>query len=564
MRPLRIKSLTAARVLEEKLVRTTDSSRHQNLKHQFRFIRSAIIATAIAISLPFAPNAAHAAKVAGSPIVHTQDGAVRGVAEAHVRRFMGIPYAAPPVGNLRWEPPAPHKPWKNVLDASKPANSCAQMNFAGIRVRGSEDCLALNVYTPNPAGTGLPVMVWIHGGTFLVGSGSSYDGSKLAERGHIVVVTINYRLGPFGFLAQQSLSKADPHHVSGNYGLLDQQAALKWVKDNIAGFGGDPSKVTVAGESAGGISIGLQIVSPLAAGLFDRAILESGPFLHARTLEQAYARGDQLAAKLGCDKAADVAGCMRSKPTEQVLRAIPARPVSGALIWSPVMDGYVVPTQPAEALTAGHFNKVPVINGSNHDEGTLFLLFRPPLTAAQYEADARKRLGDKADEVLKAYPLSKYPSPLKAAAAIFGDSLFSCQVAGASHLLSAQVPVFEYEFNDLHPPAFEALSKLRPGFTMGAFHGSEIQYVLGSVDEKAASPAQKKLSDEMMDYWIRFISTGDPDGHSPAWEQYKAGQPRVISFAPGAITMESNFAQEHHCALWESVRISAAQHLAQH
>ena len=231
-------------------------------------------------------------------------GEIRGKLDGRVRAFLGIPYAAPPIGDLRWLPPQPPAGWSGVLDATKAGNQCAQARIRDQGVAGSEDCLFLNIYAPDTPDKALPVMVWIHGGTFLVGSGSQYDGRELAERGHLILVTINYRLGPFGFLVNRSLDGADPGQLSGNYGLLDQQAALRWVKDNIEAFGGDPGKVTVAGESAGAISIGLQLVSPGAAGLFERAILESGPFLHLPTLAQARTRGDQFAAKLGCSGAA--------------------------------------------------------------------------------------------------------------------------------------------------------------------------------------------------------------------------------------------------------------------
>ena len=233
---------------------------------------SSWIATAVAcaaVTLFFVRPACAAASDSGAPVVKTRTGAVRGTVDGNLRVFLGIPYAAPPVGNLRWQPPEAHASWTDTLDASRAGNSCTQLSFRHGGPEGSEDCLYLNIYSPVSGGTRLPVMVWIHGGTFIAGTGSSYDGSKLAAKGKLVVVTINYRLGPFGFLASRSLDS--PGRPSGNYGLLDQQAALRWVKENIAAFGGDPNKVTVAGESAGAISIGLHLVSPAAAGLFERA-----------------------------------------------------------------------------------------------------------------------------------------------------------------------------------------------------------------------------------------------------------------------------------------------------
>ncbi len=510
----------------------------------------AAVAACAAAALIFAHPVRAAAPDSGAPIVKTRSGAVRGIVDGNVHVFLGIPYAAPPVGNLRWQPPEAYPSWTDTLDASRAGNSCMQMSFRRGGPEGSEDCLYLNIYTPNPAGTRLPVMVWIHGGTFITGTGATYNGSKLAAKGNLIVVTINYRLGPFGFLASPSLDSAG--HPSGNYGLLDQQAALRWVKENIAAFGGDPGKVTVAGESAGAISIGLHLVSPAAAGLFERAIIESGPFLHTRTLAEAEKRGDEFAAKLGCDKAPDVAGCMRSKPAEQVLSAIPANPLgAGRPVWEPVMDGHLIPSQPVDALASGRFNKVPVLNGSNRDEGTLFLVFAKPITAQQFEADVHARFGDNASRVLAAYPLANYSSPTLAAAAGFGDAVFSCQIVKAAAMLSAQVPVYQYEFNDTHAP----LSFFRNvPFPLGAFHGSEIQYVFGGIAANgAASAAQQKLSDAIMGYWIGFITSGDPGG-SPQWTRDSAKNPRILSLAPGAIGYESDFAKIHHCELWDSIQ----------
>jgi len=322
------------------------------------------------------------------------------------------------------------------------------------------------------------------------------------------------------------------------------------VKDNIESFGGDPAKVTVSGESAGAISIGLQLVSPADAGLFERAILESGPFLHLPTLAQAQARGDEFAAKLGCSGSA---ACMRSKSTAEVLNAIPASPISvGTRVWFPVADGYVIPSQPADAIAAGHLKKVPLINGSNRDEGTLFAAFGGKgLSAQEFTAAVQSRFGGNAQRVLAAYPLD-YLSPTQASAAGFGDVFFSCRVLKAGELLSAWVPVYQYEFDD--PNALNVFMP-HPPFPFGAYHGSEIQYVLGGVLTKAtATPAQRALAEAMMGYWINFISTGEPGGTAPKWERFHAGEPRILSLSPETIHYESDFASVHHCDLWNSVR----------
>ena len=510
------------------------------------------------ISHPLAAGADSA--TSGVVVVKTRPGSVRGLINGHTRKFMGIPFAAPPVGKLRWEPPQPHADWTGILDAARPGSSCPQMSFSGSRLEGSEDCLYLNVYTPNPAGSGLPVMVWIHGGSFIMGSGADYDGTMLAQKGNLIVVTINYRLGPLGFLASRSIERTSPDHTSGNYGIMDQQVAFKWVKENIAAFGGDPSRVTIAGESAGGQSVGLQIVSPLAAGLFQRAILESGPFISmrpiasTRTLAEQDKHSDEFIGKLGCSGAYDVLACLRDQPLDQVMRALPASPIGQAEpVWAPVIDGHVVPTEPGDALRAGKFNKVPVISGSNHDEGTLFMAYGQQLSVAQYEAGLRHWSGDKAPQALEAYPASKYSTPLQALAAVFGDRILSCPIIGATELLSTQVPVFQYEFNDPHAPGLFP----NPPFPLGASHGSEIPYVFGSASQRAsATPEQQRLSDAMMQYWIDFILTGDPDGHQPRWNRYSDTTHQVLSLAPGAIRMESDFRAEHHCDLWESMDTS--------
>jgi para-nitrobenzyl esterase len=518
-------------------------------------VRAAALMAALAISSICAAVAGAATPDSGAPVVKTRAGAVRGIVWDNVREFMGVPYAAPPVGKLRWQPPHPHASWSRTLDASHAGGVCPQKGFRRPGIIGTEDCLYLNIYTPNPAGTRLPVMVWIHGGTFISGAGSWYRGGNLAARGKLVVVTINYRLGPFGFLANRNLDSTDPRHLSGNYGLLDQQAALRWVKDNIAAFGGDPHNVTVAGESAGGISIGLHLVSPAASGLFERAILESGPFLgplhHFHTLAETEARGDEFAARLRCDKAADVAGCLRSKTTAQVMTAIPAGLIdTGDLVWTPAVDGRLIPNQPAAVIASGHFNKVPVINGSNRNEGSLFLAFRKPLSAQRYEQDVRKRAGKAAAQVLATYPASSYASPSQAAAAAFGDLSFSCRILKAGELLAPEVPVYQYEFDDPQAPND---SYGKPSFPLGAYHGSEIQYVFGMLPgNQPVSPAQRQLSDAMMGYWIGFITSGNPGG-SPRWTRLDASHPEILLLAPGKISYESDFIKLHHCDFWNSL-----------
>jgi para-nitrobenzyl esterase len=492
-------------------------------------------------------------------VVMTDKGPVRGTVAKNDREFLGVPYAAPPVGELRWKDPAPHATWTSAWDATHFGAPCAQPSFVpGLGNHSSEDCLYLNIWTPNPPRRHLPVMVWIHGGSFLVGSGQDADGSMLAGKRKVVVVSINYRLGPFGFLADKALDAEEPHHVSGNFGLLDQQAALKWVKANIAAFGGDPSRVTIFGESAGGISVCLQLESPAAAGLFERAINESGPCQMVTPIARAQAQGDKLAAVLGCDKGSDMAACMRSKPTSQVQAALPSNPAGGGVLWFPVVDGFVLPQTAGEAFKAGKFTRVPFINGSNHDEGTLFVAFGKPLTADQYSGIVRSCFGNDAARVMEEYPLHAYESPSRAWATVFTDAYFSCPIRRTTRLLTPQLPVYAYEFNDPKAPNTMVPN---PHLELRAYHSSEIRYVFQTSfpNHKKEAPSglsaeQLKLSDRMMTYWSKFAASGAPDGGSPKWSPYRNAQDQVLSFAPGDIRYESDFAKDHHCAFWETVK----------
>ncbi len=525
---------------------------------------------AIAVILPLAMNGPACAQARphqrsrthpahDASMVMTDEGPVQGVAAGNHREFLGIPYAAPPIGALRWQAPVSHTAWTTPLDATSFRASCAQVSFVpGLANHSSEDCLYLNIYTPNPTRGHLPVMVWIHGGTFLVGSGEDADGSVLAVKGKVVVVTINYRLGPFGFLAHKSLDAENPHHVSGNYGLLDQQAALKWVRRNIAAFGGDPTRVTIFGESAGGISVCLQLTAPGAEGLFQRAINESGPCQMVRPIARAQAQGDKLAAALSCGNASDVAACMRAKPTRQVLDALPASPVGGnGVLWFPVVDGSVLPQSADQAFRSGKFSRVPVVNGSNHDEGTLFVAFGKPVTADQYTALIQNHFGNNAARVMEEYSLRAYPTPSEAWAAVFTDSFFSCPIRRTTRMLAPQVSVYAYEFNDPKAPNTMVPN---PHLDLRAYHSSEIQYVFQTrfpsnpkPGPAPLSPRQLKLSDRMMNYWTRFAASGRPDGAGPKWAPYQGAQDQVLSFAPGKIGYQSDFAKDHHCAFWDSL-----------
>jgi para-nitrobenzyl esterase len=525
-----------------------------------------LLLAAVLMLFAFVNTARAAGSADQTVVITTVKGQIRGMRHDGVREFLGIPYAAPPTGNLRWRPPVGHAHWNTTLTATRMAPSCPQFLPGPERISTSEDCLFLNVYSPDPPGTGLPVMLWIHGGAFILGSAANFDGSVLARKYKLIVVTINYRLGALGFLTLPSLEAESPSRVSGNYGLLDQQAALKWVKRNIGAFGGDPGKVTIAGESAGGISVCAQLVSPAAAGLFRGAIIESGPCLHQATMAEGEKTGRELVTKLECDKSSNELACLRAKSAEQVRSAMPGS-LEGPLLWAPVIDGHVFPLQPVEAFRSGTFNQVPVINGSNRDEGTLFIAFGKPLPPQHYDAAvgsfARPRGAspssrkDAEAKVLAEYPLSRYQSPSQGLAAVLGDAIFSCSTERADQLLSAFVPTYEYEFNDRQAPL--TLIAL-PAFPLGAYHASEIQYVFQTyfpAGRRSGAPdfsaAQRELSDHMAAYWSTFIANGHPDSSSPTWSPEKPGDPKILSLAPDGIRYESDFLSAHHCAFWSSI-----------
>ncbi|MFI5395567.1 MAG: carboxylesterase/lipase family protein [Candidatus Binatia bacterium] len=458
-------------------------------------------------------------------LVITDKGQVRGVKKGGVRQFLGIPYAAPPIGELRWRPPMPHQPWSDVRTATLPGSVCPQTIPIVDVNAGTESCLFVNVETPDPPPpTPAPVMVWIHGGGFTVGDGlqnGSTNGSVMVNRTGMVVVSFNYRLGPLGFLAHRLLSAEDPSHPSsGNYGIEGQIAALKWVRDNIAAFGGDPGNVTIFGESAGGLSVGAHLASRLSAGLFQRAIIESGlctvPF---SALAAAEVQGDLFTSKLGCDSAGDVLACLRSKSQPDVMNALPPDPAFAFTpgtwgSWAPNLDEYLLEAQIGDSLGAGAFNHTPLLIGSNKDEGTLFVAMAQdfhgtPLTANQYPDRLKLLLGSDAlvAQVMAQYPLADYPTPGAALAAAFGDGFLACPTINTGRLTAPYVPTYLYQFE--YPDAKFAVT---PPVALGAFHSAEVQFVFQQPPGpgQALTAEQILMSNQIMGYWTRFAATGDP------------------------------------------------------
>ena len=435
-----------------------------------------------------------------------------------VRVYRGIPFAAPPVGDLRWKAPQPAASWKGVREAKAFGNACWQTPYpaAAAIYNGklpplSEDCLYLNVWTTaKTAKDHLPVMVWIHGGGYTRGSAGSdaYDGEALARKG-VIVVTINYRLGIFGFFAHPALTAESPHHASGNYALLDQIAALEWVKRNIAAFGGDPGRITIFGESAGSWSVNALMASPLAKGLFQRAIGESGAsFAPMRTLADAEKSGAALAASLGAGETP--IKTLRAKPAEELLKASDEQTVR------PMVDGWVLPQDVYTIFAEGKQNDVPLLLGFNADEGTTLAPQAANLRAALYVIGVNQRYGSLAAEFLKIYPANSDEEAVASFYSAYRDQAFGWEMRTWARMAgkSGHHPVYLYYFTR-RPPGPQS-SRLR------AFHASEIPYVFGNFFWPFPwEPADHKLSETISSYWTNFATTGDPNSSSlPEWPAY--------------------------------------------
>jgi para-nitrobenzyl esterase len=509
---------------------------------------AAAAATSLLPSATAAASPPHALPPAQAVVV-TQDGPLRGFVAGGMHQYLGIPYAAPPVGALRWRAPQPPARWQGVRDASAFAPHCPQL--AGLFGQGStsEDCLYLNVYTPENATGKAPVMVWIHGGALITGESDDYDPAALVAQG-VVVVTINYRLGLLGFLAHPALEE---NGASGDYGLMDQQAALRWVKRNIDRFGGDAGNVTIFGESAGGLSVRSQLVSRAAAGLFQRAIVESGAY--ARTLPtqaQAEAVGQAAAATaLGCPD--QTAACLRSVPVDTLLAA-EATVTTSQL---PNVRADVLPLDYATAFSTGAVNRVPVLMGSNHDEWGLFValygdLSGHPVTDGTYQAQIQAQFGVPpylAAGFAALYPPGVYGSASLALRALGTDVVFACNARADVRDLSHYVTAYQYEFADQNAPNI-----FFPGFPLtfplGAYHASEIQYLFPTAGS-ALDAQQQALGGAMQRYWANFARTGDPNGSGlPVWPAYSSAADTAISFVPPTPATTTAFATDHRCAIW--------------
>ncbi len=518
-------------------------------------VAPAVLRTLLAAALctPFAPYLANAnvnaSASAGDALrIPTDKGKVQGKLspDGQVRAFLGIPFAAPPVGKLRWKPPQPAARWRSVRQSTAFGSRCMQTSIYDDMVYRdsgiSEDCLTLNVWTPaNTAGSKLPVMVWIYGGGFIAGGTSEprQDGEHLAHRG-VVLVSMNYRLGIFGFFAHPELTAESRQHAAGNYGLLDQTAALHWVARNIAAFGGDPGNVTIFGESAGAISVSAQMASPLARGLFVHAIGESGgafgrsvPLAEVETLGVKFAQSAFSGARLPGLRAVKARYLLEA--TQKACKATDCE------MLSPNIDGYFLPEPVPQIYAAGRQAHVPLLAGWNRDEGTSDIVEaagKPTLESLR--TLAAQRFGARADEFLKVYSASNDEQALRVAEDFAGDTFiaYSTWAWMEAHSRTGNSAVYRYSFDltspgDPHHPA-----------SIGAFHSDEIEYVLGNLDSRVGAvwrPEDYALSDLMQTYWVNFAATGNPSGtRVPNWPAYDApGNWQVMHLAPEP-TVESD------------------------
>ena len=542
-----------------------------------------------------------------SPVVSIDKGMVKGIRDDAMLEFLGIPYAAPPTGQRRWEPPQPVAAWHGVRKADTFASNCPQTPSPFGNASTNEDCLYLNVFVPGgpnhgpgagpapdrghgpehetelekgPHGHGrrppdrgqqkapYPVMVWLHGGAFVYGEASDYDPAPLVNNG-VIVVTINYRLGLLGFLSTPTLSAESSDHASGDYGLMDQQAALKWVQRNIGRFGGDPNNVTIFGVSAGGLSVLSQIASPQAHGLFDKAIVESGSYSAALPglqpdLQTAEAQGSAFAQRVGC--AGQGVSCLRQLPVSTIL----ANQGSGPLSILPDTGTAILPHSITAALASGGINRVPVIEGTNATEWRLFtalsydLTPRGPITPGGYLQaiqDSFYLPPSLAQIVAAQYPVAAYDNADVALSAAGTAAAFACPAHREISLLAGRVPTYAYEFAD--PGAPQIFVPPVPSFKYGPTHTSEIQYFLNFTSsatlhkQPSFTPDQKRLARTMTDYWTQFARTGNPNsqqGDTPFWPAYN-DRARYLSLAPPTpkTISDTQFVDEHQCGFWDQL-----------
>lgn len=496
-------------------------------------------------------NEAVAAEKSQTGIVQLDSGPIAGEVDNEIQVFRGIPYAMPPVGSLRWKPPQPPQAWTSVRQCHQFGPSCPQPKESSSTVY-NEDCLYLNVWAPEIRHQAkLPVMVWIHGGAFNFGGASlpEYEGKNLAAQG-VVVVTINYRLGPLGFFAHPLLNEESGKGVSGNYGLLDQIAALQWVQRNIAAFNGDSAQVTIFGQSAGSRSVSLLLLSPLSQGLFKGAIAESGgPIIGSEFLSPSFngdkknveRMGQELAQRLGCAQADDVLAALRVQPAEEIVKAAACSTglFDDGLFFAPVFDGWVLPENPHRALREGHIQAVPVITGSTGNEGALYLTQESSLTRLHYQKYFDSRFGEFSTQAMQVFTALTQEE--------IGPAIDKVITVGANAYparLTAQA--IEQKGSNAYLYHFTRIPKTALASKAGAHHGVELAYVFGNMKkEDCYNEVDQRLSQYMMRYWVNFAKTGNPNGEGlPKWPLYKAAEDLTLDLGDPIIVKQHLFQKE--------------------
>lgn len=524
-----------------------------------KFFRWLLVAAVVLASVGAAVLVPPAAAAPDDTVVTVTGGLISGRHTNGIVEYLGVPFAAPASGEYRFAPPQPAIPWAGVRAALAHGPQCPQASPAPFGLAGqesSEDCLSIDIYVPeNSAGADLPVMVWIYGGAFVLGSNAQYDSpDRLVREGKVIVAIPNYRVGPFGFLALPELADSTGG-ITGTYGTLDQQAALRWIQENAAAFGGDPGNVTLFGESAGGMSVCTQLASPLARGLFHRAIIQSGSCarspLSPPDSELAFQRSADYAASLGCRNPHTRLNCLRALPVEKLLDSPSVELHSMAVTWSPVRDGVVLTSTPEQALAAGAARDLPLVVGSNADEGATFIALLDYLKGmipdeSDYLTWAQELFGDNAGLVLHRYPPADFSSPAKAKEKVLTDGFFACPALFTTEAARAGgAQVWQYRFNE----APLGQNPMLPG----AFHAAELPYVFTEMlgIPIPLPPAGDQLSRRIQQSWSRFAHTGDPV--TADFVDWPTTPGSTLEMSSSGISTADSFAAEHHCDLWSGI-----------
>ncbi|MEB3754081.1 carboxylesterase/lipase family protein [Acinetobacter sp. MD2(2019)] len=498
-------------------------------------------------------------------IIQTERGEIQGTVKDQTDQYLGIPYAQAPVGENRFRSPQVPSAWQGIKQTIQQGHTCVAS--VSVNPDASEDCLYLNVYVPKNSNVDAKpkaVIFWIHGGAYVLGSTRDNDPAQLAEKQNVIVVSINYRLGALGFFAHPELKGTSGE---GNFAIQDQQAALKWVNRNIAQFGGDPNNITLMGESAGSGSVCTHLVAPSSKGLFKRVIMESGSCVGIgwstpqQTAEQG---GLSFAKNLGCTGNNDLS-CLRKKSAKQIMQAKASRSgITGKNGWSPMIGGDVLPISPLQALKNAQTAKVPMLVGTNANEGDLFAIL---FSAKTKGVTTRKNLQDGVAEMLNSPELAEKAMTIyqpridkdgtkRAFSQIFTDSVFVCPTTAMLDLYQTQAPIYQYQFEDPNAPfRFKLLKKI---YGLRSYHASELHYVFASPNAltrgQHLNAQQQTLSDQIQRYWGNFAKTGNPNGEGlPTWQPYPNHQPFNLSIA--GLAPVTGFKEKHHCDFWNNALI---------